>query len=446
MRGEVRTILIRDNPWLENEKALEPWLGSRLPAHYIQREVVTLHRSRWRESNRAHLVVGPRQAGKSTAIWAHLSAIGEPALFVDCEQPLLREWCRSAALVLADLDAALHRPVTLFFEEAQHLENAGLFVKGLVDRKVGVPLLVTGSASFHLGAKVRESLAGRATRSRLLPFSLAEVSSDLESQPPLVRSQEAERRFARHVAVGGYPEVWLSADPGGLLTDIGEALVLRDASDLFRINRPDAFRRLLRLAAAQVGGLVNLSEWAAILGVSRDTVASYLEILESSHIVAVLRPFAGGRRSELTRAQKLFFVDNGIRHHLVGDLRTLEDRADTGVVLENWVFSELWKALPTGAEVNFWRSTSNAEVDFVVTSGGTLVGVEVKAAELGRPAITRSARSFVDAYAPTAFLVVNRGIEAGQDLGRTAVRWIRPHQLASSLADLLGGGGSSPRQ
>ena len=105
------------------------------------------------------------------------------------------------------------------------------------------------------------------------------------------------------------------------------------------------------------------------------------------------------------------------------------------MVLENWVFGELWKALPTGAELNFWRSTSNAEVDFVVTSGGTLVGVEVKAAELGRPGITRSARSFVDAYAPTAFLVVNRGIEARQDLGRTAVRWIRPHQLASSLAD-----------
>ena len=104
-------------------------------------------------------------------------------------------------------------------------------------------------------------------------------------------------------------------------------------------------------------------------------------------------------------------------------------RAERSEPSSFWVFSELWKALPPGAELNFWRSTSNAEVDFVVTSGGTLVGVEVKAAELGRPVITRSARSFVDAYAPTALLVINRGIEAGQDPGKTAVRWIRPHQL-----------------
>ncbi len=437
MRQEVRSILIRDNPWLENENALRPWVESRLPARYLPRTVATLNGTRWREPNQAHLVVGPRQAGKSTAIWAHLAAIGEPVLYVDCEQSALREWCRSAPLFLSDIEGALGRPVTLFFDEAQHLENAGLFVKGLVDRKVGAPVLVTGSSSFHLGAKVRESLAGRATRSRLLPFSFAEVSADLEEKPPLARQEERERRFARHVVVGGYPRVWLGADPEGVLADLAEALVLRDASDLFRIGRPDAFRRLLRLSASQVGGLVNLSEWAAVVGVSRDTVASYVEILESSHILVALRPFAGGRRSELTRAQKVFFVDNGVRHHLVGDLRPLEDRADAGVALENWVFSELWKAVPAGSDLNFWRSTSQAEVDFVLSAGSTLVGIEVKAATGGRPGLTRSARSFVDAYAPKALLVVNRGVDTTSDLGSTHVRWVRPPDLATALAEVL---------
>ena len=103
-----------------------------------------------------------------------------------------------------------------------------------------------------------------------------------------------------------------------------------------------------------------LSEWAAVLGVSRDTAASYVEIVESSQVLVALRPFAGGRRSELTRAQKVFFVDNGVRHHLVGDLRPPEDRADAGAALENWLFSELWKAVPTGGDLNFWRSTSQA--------------------------------------------------------------------------------------
>lgn len=440
MRPEARTILLRDNPWLENEKALQPWLESHLPAQYVPRSVVASSRSRWREPNRAHLVVGPRQAGKSTAIWAHLSAVREPVLYVDCEQPALGEWCRSAPLFLSDLESALRRPVTLFFDEAQHLENAGLFAKGLVDRKVGVPILVTGSSSLHLGAKVRESLAGRATRSRLLPFSLDEVSWDLGEKAPLARQQESERRLARHVAVGGYPAAWLSADPAGVLADLAEALVLRDASDLFRINRPDAFRRLLRLAASQAGSLVNLSEWAAVLGVARDTVASYLEILESSHVLVALRPFAGGRRSELTRAQKVFFVDNGVRHHLVGDFRPLQDRADAGVTLENWVFGELWKALPVDADLHFWRSTSHAEVDFVASAGPTLVGIEVKATQSARGGLTRSALSFIEAYAPKAFLVVHRSVDGTREMGPTAVRWVRPSQLAAALADVFTAG------
>jgi hypothetical protein len=437
VRQELQIILVRDNPWLESEAALESWFEGRLPTRYIPRQTVTQNAPRWREANRAHLVVGPRQAGKSTAIWAHLAAVGEPALFIDCEQPLIQEWCRSAPLFLAELEPALEHPVTLFFEEAQHLDNAGLFVKGLVDRKVGVPILVTGSSSFHLGARVRESLAGRATRSRLLPFSLAEVCADVAELPPLVVAQQRERRFARHVALGGYPDVWLGEDPRALLTDLGEALVLRDASDLFRIGRPDAFRRLLRLAANQVGSLVNLSEWAAILGVSRDTVASYLEILESSHILHVLRPFAGGRRSELTRARKLFFVDNGLRHHLVGDYRPLEDRPDAGTALENWVFSELWKALPTGSELRFWRSTSKAEVDFVIASGAALIGIEVKAARLGRARVSRSARSFIEAYEPRALIVVNQGVSTNEQLGPTEIRWAAPREVTASLADLL---------
>jgi predicted AAA+ superfamily ATPase len=437
MEQAVRKILLRDNPWLENGKALQGWLESRLPRRYTPRAVVAANRARWREPELAHLVVGPRQAGKSTAIWAHLAAIGAPVLFVDCEQPRLREWCRSAPLFLADLDAELPRDVTLFFEEAQHLENAGLFVKGLIDRKIGVPILVTGSSSFHLGAQTRESLAGRATRSRLMPFSLAEITADLFEAHGIVRREEIERCLARHVAIGGYPGVWLSPDPASRLTDLGEALVLRDASDLFRINRPDAFRRLLRLAAAQVGSLVNLSEWAAILGVSRDTVSAYLEILESSHIVACLRPFTGGRRSELTRAQKLYFVDSGIRHHLVGDLRPLAQRLDAGPALENWAFSELWKILPPGGDLHFWRSSSQAEVDFVL-AGAELVGIEVKATGSGRPALTRSARSFLEAYAPKALLVVSPGVEHEQRIGETQVRWIGPESLATSVVEFLG--------
>jgi len=437
MNSELRALLLRDNPWLRRPEELGAWLRHRLPEHFVARRVLSEQGERWQQLDRAHLVVGPRQAGKSTVLWAHLAELGAEALFVDCEQPLVQEWCRSAPLFLDGLEEVVHHPVALFFEEAQHLENAGLFLKGLVDRRPGVPLLVTGSSSYHLGARVRESLAGRATRCRLLPFSLSELLADVASGSPAARADETRRRWQRHVAVGGYPDVWLSTDPGAVLGALVEAVVLRDASDLFRIGRPDAFRRLLHLAAGQVGQIVNLSEWAAVLGVSGDTVGAYLEILEAGHLVAQLRPFAGGRRSELTRAPKLYFVDNGIRNQLVNDLRPLAERADSGAVLEGWVFGELWKMLPADASLHYWRSTSKAEVDFVVRTARDLIGVEVKAGQPGRAKLPRAARSFIEAYRPHAFFMVQQGVEAREQLGDTTIHWLHPATLPNEMKTTL---------
>jgi hypothetical protein len=432
---DLQAILLRDNPWLRAPDRLAGWLRHRLPESLLPRDVSRRVRARWAEANRAHLVVGPRQAGKSTLLWAHLAEAGEPALFVDCEQPLVRDWCRSAPIFLADLEALLARPVPLFFEEAQHLEEAGLFLKGLVDRRVGVPVLVTGSSSFHLGARTRESLAGRATRTRLLPLSLSEVCHDLPDRPPIVAAQLTEELFERHLSYGGYPAVWLSEQPDVLLTDLVEAVILRDASDLFRIGRPDAFRKLLSLLASQVGSLVNLAEWAGSLGVSRDTVASYLEILESGHVAVALPPFVGGRRAELTRRPKVYLVDQGIRNRLVHDFKPLRERADAGPALENWVFTELWKALPDAATLHFWRSASGAEVDFVIHRGEVTVAVEVKAGSMSRPRLARAARSFIEAYTPRALLMVQGGLEHRQIEGGTEVRWLAAAKVAEAVGD-----------
>ena len=435
MNRDLQAILAYDNPWLGDAGTLPGWLGSHLPPTYIPRQVAVTGGELWRTPGRAHLVVGPRQAGKSTTIWAHLTELNGPVLYIDCEQTLVQEWCRSAPLFLAELEELIARPTTLFFEEAQHLDNAGLFLKGLVDRNVGTPILVTGSSSFHLGARVRESLAGRATRTRLLPLSLAEVCADLPEQPRVPHERAMLTRFDRHVCFGGYPEAWLADKPESILTGLVESVILRDATDLFRIARPDAFRRLLRLAAAQVGNLVNLSEWASVLGISRDTVASYLEILESSHVVAKIPPFVGGKRSELTRSEKVFFVDQGLRNRLVHDFRLPGERADNGATLENWVFTELLKAAPADAGVHFWRSTSKAEVDFVLDLPGALVGVEVKAGRLGRRTIPRSARSFIEAYSPELFLILSADGEGAERIGNTKIRWIPPHHIGAVVRE-----------
>jgi predicted AAA+ superfamily ATPase len=162
-------------------------------------------------------------------------------------------------------------------------------------------------------------------------------------------------------------------------------------------------------------------------------VASYLEILESSHLVMVLSPFAGGKRMELTSRPKVFPVDTGLRNRLAFDFRPLEERADAGPLLEGWVATELWKALPEGATLHFWRSSSGAEVDFVVARGDRVLPIDVKASHLGRPALSRSLRSFLDAYRPASALMVNLGTEHRNLVGGAELEWLHPIHLAERV-------------
>jgi predicted AAA+ superfamily ATPase len=233
---------------------------------------------------------------------------------------------------------------------------------------------------------------------------------------------------------GGYPEPWLAAEPAPLLAGLVESVVVRDASDLFRIDAPEPFRRLLRLMAGQVGSLVNLAEWAAICGVSAKTVARYAAILEEAHIVRLLPPWLSGRRAELTSTPKVFFVDNGIRNAVLGRFLPLDRRDDGGPLLENQVFGELAKvAHPLLDSLGYWRTRSGAEVDLVWQQGEEVVGLEVKAGGGLRNRLPRTARSFIEAARPRAFITVRPGARHEQTVSGCQALWLPPAELPEVL-------------
>ena len=319
MNPQLRRVLLAENPWLRGEDLLS-WIRHFLPPIYLPR------RLRLVADERVVLVVGPRQAGKSTLIWKTLEEAAEPVLFLNCEEPSIRDWLTSPAAFLADLAENAPQARTLFFEEVQRLPEAGLFLKGLVDRKTGLRVYATGSSSFDLEAATRESLAGRAQRHLLLPLSLAEAGAALPGSSPLAQEEEVSQRVERMMVYGGYPTVLTSDDPRRDLASLVEAFVVRDASDRFRIRHTAALRKILELAASQVGNLVNLSEWAALSNISNDTVAEYCRLLEETHLIRLVRPFVGGKRAEITGARKVFLLDNGIRNQLFGGFQPA-DRA-----------------------------------------------------------------------------------------------------------------------
>lgn len=113
--------------------------------------------ARWPAEGKAHLLVGARQVGKSSLLWHWFVQNNRPPLYLNAEEYLIRDWCTSPTLFVQQLADVSPTGMPLFIEEAQHLKDAGLFIKGLIDNRLERPLFVTGSSSFHLHAKTRES-------------------------------------------------------------------------------------------------------------------------------------------------------------------------------------------------------------------------------------------------------------------------------------------------
>jgi|CXWL01.1.fsa_nt_gi predicted AAA+ superfamily ATPase len=439
MTPELRALLEQTNPWLGDPSAAQLAARRRLPESLLARTAAPELATALKDHRRAHLLIGPRQAGKSTLVWSLLADQPQPLLFLNCEEPLIRQWCTSPALFARDLEEWLPADGVLFLEEAQWLDEAGLFLKGLVDARTGRRIVVTGSASYHLMARTRESLAGRATRHSLWPLSLREVVPELPQASPAAFRRSRREVMERQLVLGGYPEAWTSRQPEMVLQELLTAFVLRDASDRFRIERPDAFRLLLRLLAGQVGDVASFSEWSRILGIAASTVSEYVALLEETHLVRLVRPFVGGKRAELTQAPRLYLLDNGLRNLLAGGLAPIEERPDLGKLFENWVATELLKRYPAPGAVRYWRTSGGAEMDFVLEpTPGVLVGIEVKARTGKSLRMTRSMHSFIEAYQPHSLLLVHRGEPERQKVGATEVVAVPAELLPEALDGLPG--------
>jgi predicted AAA+ superfamily ATPase len=432
MDPALLAILRTHNPWLDRPADQPALLAASLPEPFVPRR-----RRLELRPGRAELVVGPRQAGKSTWIREVLTHFADPVLVLHAEEPRIRELAHSPALALDALTEVLAPETLLLLEEIQHLAEGPLFIKGLIDLDRTRRIVATGSSSFAFSARTRESLAGRARRTLLLPLSLQEVAALVPAElAPAIRDARLHELWEKLVVTGGYPEPWFDPDPATTLHYLVESFVLKDTSDLHQIERPSVFRKLLELAAADIGNLVNLTDWASLAQASRNTVGRYLEIAEEAHVLRRVPPFAEGKRSEVTGTPKIFFLDNGLRNAVFGGFKASRERADRGALWENATFNELAKRLELLDEIRFWRSKSGAEVDFVVRRGDRLVAIEVKAGDLPRPTVSRGTHSFLEAYRPACLGVVNASLRLDTVEEGVTVRFVRPWELDLVLGDL----------
>jgi predicted AAA+ superfamily ATPase len=321
------------------------------------------------------ILYGPRQVGKTTLVTELTARTSLRYKFINADELIYREALSSQdRQVLGDL---LGDSDLMVIDEAQRVPNIGLNLKILVDGFPHAAFIATGSASFDLANKVSEPLTGRTLTFSLYPVSYAELQKTYGAF-------EARNRLERWMVWGGYPAI-VTTDPPEmrqkLLEELAGAYLYRDLLDLNGLRRSEKIVDLLRLLAFQIGHEVSLSEIAASLAVSRDTVERYLDLLEKVFVIFKVRGFSRNLRKEITKNSRYYFFDLGIRNTLIQNFNPLSLRADVGQLWENFLMVERSKAnqcAGRSANTYFWRTYDQKEIDYIEERGGRLFGYEFK--------------------------------------------------------------------
>ncbi len=291
----------------------------------------------------------------------------------------------------------------LFIDEAQNVPNIGINLKILYDNLPYLKIIATGSSSFELANRIKEPLTGRTATFQLYPVSMGELS---RQNTPF----ELKDQLENHLLYGMYPEILqINGAKAKMnhLQELASAYLYKDVLQLSGIKHSDKIHKLLKLLSLQVGSLVSLHELGKSLGMSHETVNNYIDLLEKGFILFRLSGFSRNLRKEVTKMNKVYFYDVGIRNVLADNFNPLLYRQDIGALWENFLIAERRKKTEYQrmyGSTYFWRTYSGAELDYVEERDGRLFGFEFKWASKK----ARVPKTWLETYSNASFQLVNR--------------------------------------
>lgn len=270
-----------------------------------------------------------------------------------------------------------------FIDEIQYLADPSSFLKLIADHHQEIKLVVSGSSSFAIKDKFKDSLVGRTVNFEVFPLSFREFLtfrevSFVEGVAATEKKRDELKVLYREFALyGGYPRIVLTpevAKKEKYLQQIVDTYVRKDIRDLAGVKDIDKYNKLLEALASQSGSILNVAELANTTRISAPTVDRYLFIMENTYVIRLVRPYSNNIRSELFKQPKIFFYDTGLMQMLW--LKGLQKEV-IGSVFETAVFSELVKIY--GKEsICFWRTKDKKEIDFILRVRNEITPIEVK--------------------------------------------------------------------
>ena len=337
-----------------------------LPTKPIERQMKSVAEDRLR-SYPVLTITGPRQSGKTT-----LARLLRPETrYVSLEDPDIRAFATEDPRgFLADTgDEAI-------IDEVQRVPDLLSYLQGVLDAGNAMGrFILTGSSQFELIESVTQSLAGRTALLTLHPFSLGELKA----------AGRAPSSVAQLLQQGLFPPIHdrpVAADVW--LQDYIVTYVERDVRALMNIRDVVAFQRFVQLCAGRCGQLLNINSLAEDAGINRATAQSWLSVLQASHLVLLVQPWANNLSKRLIKTPKLYFVDSALAASLMGirDVSQVMAHPLRGALFENWAIVELIKGQCNAGlkpSIYFLRDKQGHELDALIETGyGSLMGIEIK--------------------------------------------------------------------
>jgi len=330
------------------------------------------------------LITGPRQVGKTTVFKCYQ----EPErTYITLDDPQMR--------VFAKNDPALFLQTyktPLFIDEIQYAPELFPYIKMAVDREKKKGMFwLTGSQQFLLMRNVSESLAGRVAILEMQGFSQAE-KFQRKSVPFLPETITFDNRKSldihqvyEMILTGSYPELFVTPTINRKLfyASYLKTYIERDVRVLTQITDENSFIKFIKVAAARTGQLINYADMANDVGVSANTIKSWVSLLETSGLIYLLQPYYNNITHRAIKTPKLYFLDTGLCCYLSGwdTVGTLSTGAMSGAILETYVVSEILKSYWHSGEypnIYFYRDKEKKEIDLLLSSNGKLYPIEIK--------------------------------------------------------------------
>ena len=347
------------------------------------------------------IIYGARRTGKTTLLRQFVKSIKEDYIFVSGEDISVQDYLSSQSI--QKLKDFIGESKLLIIDEAQAIKNIGINLKLMVDHIPGLKIIATGSSTFDLSQSVGEPLTGRNFVITQFPLAQIEIMN-IENKAETMANLESRLIY------GSYPEI-VKMNGNSLKKDYLNELVnsysLKDILQYENIRNSEKLKRLLQLIAFQIGKEVSITELGKQLGMGKNTVDRYLDLLEKVFVIYKLPGFSRNLRKEIQKSNRYFFYDLGIRNALINNFNPLDLRNDIGQIWENYLITERMKKFSfkrTFHNYYFWRTYDQKEIDLVEENDGNVIGYEIK----WNKNKSSNKKSWLKTYPDSVFEIINK--------------------------------------